>query len=202
MEELKRIHRQVGTTIIYVSHNQTEAMTLSDRIALLNRGKLEQYDTPRMVYDYPATLYAASFIGSPTMNVLNGRVKRKEDGLGVETLLGFFCFDKEIAALLEPLVETEVKIGIRPQHIAYAEHYSARRSTDIMITVAVELVQSLGDRSLVVGKADKGVTMRFLVSREHEIGPDQTVRAFIDGRKIHLFDRHDNNMLTHSQGNG
>ena len=196
MEELKRIHRQVGTTIVYVSHNQTEAMTLSDRIALLNAGQLEQYDTPRMVYDYPATLYAASFIGSPTMNIVDGVIDRKDDLLGIAASLGFIRLDKGMEARLESRLGMSVKVGIRPQNIAYADHYSARRSSDTMVPITVELVQSQGDRSLVIGKAHGETMLRFLVSREHEIEADRTIQAFIDGRKIHLFDGQNKNIFS------
>jgi ABC-type sugar transport system ATPase subunit len=196
MEELKRIHRQVGTTIIYVSHNQTEAMTLSERIALLNAGRLEQYDTPRMVYDFPKTLFSATFIGSPTMNFFNGRISRRDDMVGVITPIGFIRLEKEVDKYITGIAETEVKVGIRPQNISYADHYSARRSSDTMITVVVELVQSLGDRSLVVGKTETGAIIRFLVTRESEIRSDQAAQVFIDGRKIHLFDERNNNIVT------
>src|SRR5271157_300973 len=95
MEELKRIHHQVGKTIIYVTHNQVEAMTMSERIAVLSAGRLEQYDTPRMVYDAPATRFSASFIGSPAMNFLDGTVEVRGDDAGVVTQIGFVKLDKD-----------------------------------------------------------------------------------------------------------
>ena len=188
MEELKRIHGQVGKTIIYVSHNQVEAMTMSDRIALLNAGCLEQYDTPRMVYDEPRTLFSASFIGSPVMNVFNGRIEHEDDMMGVSTPIGFFIFDKETALRTQSITGSEAIIGVRPQNIARADHYAARRYSDTMVMVTVELVQSLGDRSLVVGRGENETIIRFLVTREDDIRPGQQLPVFIDGRKIHLFD--------------
>ena len=197
MEGLKRIHRHVGTTIIYVSHNQTEAMTLSERIALLNAGRLEQYDSPRMVYDFPKTLFAAAFIGSPTMNFFDGQITCEGDMVGVSIPPGFIRLEKEIGGRLQSLTLKEVKVGIRPQNIACADQYSARRYSDTMVSIVIELVQPLGDRSLVVGKAPNGSVLRFLVTRENEIKPDQTVAVFIDGRKIHLFDQQHRNIRTH-----
>jgi multiple sugar transport system ATP-binding protein len=196
MEELKRIHRHVGTTIIYVSHNQTEAMTLSQRIAVLNGGRLEQYDTPAMVYDFPRTLFAAEFIGSPTMNFFDGCIVSQDNISGVNTGAGFIRFDKQIETGISKLDIKDVRVGIRPQNIAFAGRYSARRSSDTTIHLIVELVQSFGDRSLVVGKTQNGQIMRFLVSSEDEIKPDQAVDVFIDGRKIHLFDKQNRNVLS------
>jgi multiple sugar transport system ATP-binding protein len=194
MEELKLIHRKVGKTIIYVSHNQVEAMTMSDRIALLNTGLLEQYDTPRMVYDVPKTLFAASFIGSPTMNIFNGRIVHEDDIMGVSSPIGFLVFDKETALKTQAMAGSEVTIGVRPQNIVRADHYSSRRYSDTMILVTVDLVQSLGDRSLVVARGDSETVIRFLVTREDDIQPGQQMPVFMDGRKIHLFDpqRHTN----------
>ena len=188
MEELKRIHRQVGKTILYVSHNQVEAMTMSDRIALLNAGRLEQYDTPRTVYDEPRTLFSASFIGSPAMNIFEGQIEHEDDVMGVSTPIGFFVFDKEAALRTQAMAGSAVTVGIRPQNIARADHYAARRYSDTMVTLNVELVQSLGDRSLVVGRGENDTVIRFLVTREDDIGPGQRLPVFIDGRKIHLFD--------------
>jgi multiple sugar transport system ATP-binding protein len=188
MEELKRIHRQVGKTIIYVSHNQVEAMTMSDRIALFNAGCLEQYDTPRMVYDEPRTLFSASFIGSPVMNIFEGRIEHEDDMIGVSTPIGFFIFDKETALRTQSMAASAVTIGIRPQNITRADQYAARRYSDTVVTLTVELVQSLGDRSLVVGRGKNDVIVRFLVMREDDISPGQQLPVFIDGRKIHLFD--------------
>lgn len=188
MEELKRIHRQVGKTILYVSHNQVEAMTMSDRIALLNAGCLEQYDTPRMVYDEPKTLFSASFIGSPAMNVFEGRIEHEDDMIGVSTPIGFFVFDKETALRTQAMAGSAVTICVRPQNITRADHYAARRYSDTVVTLTVELVQSLGDRSLVVGRGKNDAIIRFLVTREDDIKPGQQLPVFIDGRKIHLFD--------------
>ncbi len=188
MEELKRIHRQVGKTIIYVSHNQTEALTLSERIALLNEGRLEQYDTPRMVYDAPRTLFAATFIGSPTMNFYTGRIVRRDDMVGIATPIGHLKFDKETASRDILSEGRELIAGIRPHNISCVEHRGARRFSDSSVNVRVELIQSMGDRSLVVARGENDMIVRFLCTREDDLRQDQNVPVFIDGRRIHLFD--------------
>jgi ABC-type sugar transport system ATPase subunit len=188
MEELKRIHHQVGKTIIYVTHNQVEAMTMSERIAILHAGKLEQYDTPRTVYDAPATVFAASFIGSPAMNFLDGTIAIRDDDAGVETPLGFIKLDRERFQKAQAMAGKRVRVGIRPQNIAFAEHHEARRYSDTTISVAIELVETLGDRSLVVSHGDSGILVRFLITRDISLEPRQHASVFLDGRKLHLFD--------------
>jgi ABC-type sugar transport system ATPase subunit len=196
MEELKRIHRHVGTTIIYVSHNQTEAMTLSQRIAVLNSGRLEQYDTPSKVYDFPRTIFAAEFIGSPSMNLFDGTIVHKDDMTGINSNAGFIKLDKNIESKLNGIFIKDVKIGIRPQNIALAGSYDARRSSDTTLQIVVDLVQSLGDRSFVVGRTQDGSVLRFLISAEDDIKPDQSVSIVIDGRRIHIFNKQDMNIFS------
>jgi ABC-type sugar transport systems, ATPase components len=82
--EVTRIQRHLGVATLYVTHDQTEAMTMGDRVAVLKDGLLQQCDTPEVLYDHPANLFVASFIGSPTMNLYEGRVLSSEDGLAVE----------------------------------------------------------------------------------------------------------------------
>jgi len=188
MEELKRIHHQVGKTIIYVTHNQVEAMSMSERIAVLSAEGLEQYDTPRMVYDAPATVFSASFIGSPAMNFFNGTVALKGDDAGVDTPLGFIKLDKERFTRAQAMAGKSVKVGVRPQNIKYAEHHEAKRYSDTTVDVAVELVETLGDRSLVVSHAEGGTMLRFLVTRDVALSPQERAEVFLDGRRVHLFD--------------
>ncbi|MBD3318001.1 MAG: ATP-binding cassette domain-containing protein [Chitinivibrionales bacterium] len=188
MEELKRMHRQVGKTIIYVTHNQAEAMTMSERIAVLNTGKLEQYDTPRGVYDLPRTIFAAEFIGSPTMNILDGTMARRKDGVGVATANGFLLLDKVRGDKAAGMVGRPVKVGVRPQNIHYTGRSTPRRYSDTRVELLVELVESLGDKSLVVGRTTEGTVMRFVVERDEDIVIDSQIEVFVDGRRVHVFD--------------
>ncbi|MBD3419383.1 MAG: ATP-binding cassette domain-containing protein [Chitinivibrionales bacterium] len=192
-DELKRIHRQVGKTIIYVTHNQVEAMTMSGRIALLNAGRLEQFGEPRIVYDHPKSVFAAKFIGSPAMNFFNGVIAEQGESVGIATDLGFLLLDKDRSTLVRAMIGKEVTVGIRPQNVSYTEHRAARRFTDTCLEVTVELIETMGDRSLIVGKSDRGIILRFLITREANLVLDQKVKVFIDGRRLHLFDA-DNQM--------
>ena len=113
--ELKRLQHQLGTTTVYVTHDQAEAMTLAHRVAVLRNGKLQQFDVPLTIYDRPANRFVAEFVGSPSMNFIEGRIDRgarlfKSEGicLGLGELQ------------IEGLVEIEVDLvtlGIRPEHV-------------------------------------------------------------------------------------
>lgn len=187
MEELKRVHRQVGKTIIYVTHNQAEAMSMSERIAVLNGGRLEQYDTPKDVYDNPRTVFSAEFIGSPAINMLDAEIGKEGDAVGVRTSMGFFVLDKERGVLAESMSGRRVKVGVRPQNILYAPHSVSRRYSDSRIKITVDLVESMGDRSLVVARTENGLIIRFLVTRDEDISAGSRVMALVDGRKLHVF---------------
>jgi spermidine/putrescine transport system ATP-binding protein len=113
-QELKRIHREVGVTFIYVTHDQEEALTMSDRIAVMNRGRIEQLDTPAAIYERPATRFVASFIG--LTNLLRGVVEACEDGAVVVRTATGDRLRAEPAALVKP--GAEVEVAIRPEKIA------------------------------------------------------------------------------------
>jgi multiple sugar transport system ATP-binding protein len=188
IEELKNIHRKVGKTILYVTHNQIEAMTMSERIALIKEGRVEQYETPKRLYDHPATVFTAEFIGSPPMNFFDGAIQEKDGNAGVATSIGFLRLNKERTPHIASMVGREVLVGIRPQSIYYVEHIARRRHTDASIELTIELVENMGDRSLIVGGHSGGTLVRFMVSREEELHAGRTMQVSIDGRSIHLFD--------------
>ena len=114
--EIKRLHRELGTTIVYVTHDQIEAMTLATRIAVMRGGRIEQYATPDMLYEQPQTLFVAGFVGSPAMNFLPARL------LGQCVLI-----DDEAVSVAAypfaaaPAAEQNVVVGIRPEHVGLAE---------------------------------------------------------------------------------
>jgi multiple sugar transport system ATP-binding protein len=114
--ELKRLHRELGTTIIYVTHAQIEAMTLATRIAVMRAGRIEQYAAPDELYEAPATLFVASFVGSPAMNFFPGRL-----GSGPSVQVGSLQLplgNYRFRTL--PLPGQDVIVGIRPEHVVLA----------------------------------------------------------------------------------
>ena len=115
--EISKLHKNLGTTFIYVTHDQTEAMTMATRIAVMNKGKLQQLDTPQVLYDHPANLFVAGFIGSPAMNFFNGRVVAEDGALFVD--MGSFRVrvpDKD-RERYESVKDKDIIFGIRPEDI-------------------------------------------------------------------------------------
>jgi multiple sugar transport system ATP-binding protein len=187
MEELRRVHRRVGKTIIFVTHNQVEAMKMSDRIALIRNGRLEQYDDVNRTYDFPGTLFTARFLGSPRMNTFRGVITRQADAVGVDSEVGFLLLDAQRAQQAEASLGREVVVGIRPQNIHFRETGADRRQSDSRLQMCVDIIEELGDRRLVVGQCGD-TTLRLLVSREAQVAREQNIGAFVDGRRLHVFD--------------
>jgi multiple sugar transport system ATP-binding protein len=134
--EVARIQKQLGTTMVYVTHDQTEAMTLGDRVAVMRAGVLQQVDTPAKLYEHPQNLFVAGFIGSPAMNFLPGRV---EDGV-LRTPLG------------ETAVQTErgdVIVGMRPEHFEDARVEGADVPDRLRFRVTADVVESMGSEKYV-----------------------------------------------------
>src|SRR6201986_3013342 len=116
--ELQKLHREINATMIYVTHDQTEAMTLGNRIAVLNRGKLMQLDTPLPLYEKPANKFVAGFIGPPTMNFIKGTIQFEEGWFFVHELKIFrLHLDAPAAETLKTFAGKPLQIGVRPEHI-------------------------------------------------------------------------------------
>src|SRR5438128_9302270 len=135
--EIKRLHQSIRTTSVYVTHDQVEAMTLGDRLIVMNAGRAEQIGAPMEVYENPATLFVAGFMGSPSMNFLRGEA----------TTDGRFVFDGGAAldfrgTLPGPLAPGNITLGIRPEHL------EACSAADAVVAAQVEMVEALGADNL------------------------------------------------------
>jgi multiple sugar transport system ATP-binding protein len=139
--ELSRLHKQLQTTMVYVTHDQVEAMTMADRIVILNRGHVEQVGPPLEVYHRPRTVFAAGFLGSPKMNFLKGEVAEiGSDGVTVKLAGGGTA-----KARVKPdgaKVGDKVTLGVRPEHLRITE------GGDGALSANVQLVEDLGDHSI------------------------------------------------------
>jgi multiple sugar transport system ATP-binding protein len=124
--ELQKLHREINATMIYVTHDQTEAMTLGHRIAVLSKGKLMQIDTPLQLYNNPHNKFVAGFIGSPTMNFLKGYLKYNGNYFfASETEECQIFLGSKISAHLEKFLDTKIVIGIRPEDIVVSKQIDA-----------------------------------------------------------------------------
>ena len=173
--ELLELHRALHTTVVYVTHDQIEAMTMGQRIAVLERGRLRQVATPAELYGRPADVFVARFIGSPGMNILRGRGRGTGDDGGVVD-----CGAFSIPVSLERY-EGEIYLGVRPEHVSLVAPDQGIGAAD------VRGVEPLGPDTLV--RLDGGGEP--LVARVHgipDLRPGDRVGVKLDRRQLHLFD--------------
>ena len=140
--EIRKLHESLGVTSIYVTHDQVEAMTLADRLVVMHAGRAEQIGTPREVYERPATMYVAGFIGSPSMNFLQCPVKA-----GPNCGLGLTLPDRQALTLTTPPSDAPIVFGIRPEHL----HPVAVPAADAF-AYKIDFVEELGADTLLHGK--------------------------------------------------
>jgi len=144
--EIKKLHDRVATTIIYVTHDQVEAMTLADRIVVLKNGRIEQVGTPEEVYDTPATAFVAGFIGAPTMNLVSGRLVSDGAALSIRLSDDFVLpVPADRAPRFDRFRDREILLGLRPEHLTVAPGPDTAPPIDI----AADVVEPLGADTLV-----------------------------------------------------
>jgi multiple sugar transport system ATP-binding protein len=173
--ELAELHQRIGTTMIYVTHDQTEAMTLADRIVVLNDCRIEQIGTPMAVYTRPASRFVAGFVGSPAMNFL--KCALAGDGSGQAATLG----DGSRIPLSVDLPAGNYELGIRPEAVHVLSGPSGTKAT-------ATVVERLGDRTLVYVRLADGSEVTAQDRGMSDVQPGDEVLLKLDGSQLHLFD--------------
>lgn len=173
--EIKQLQRRLGTTSVFVTHDQVEAMTLADRLMVMNEGRAEQVDTPMAVYERPESLFVASFIGSPAMNLLSAET----DGKGGLRLSGG-------VSLPAPSVPVEsgrrVTLGIRPEHLKPVQDGGS-------FELSVELIETLGADTLAHGRLEHdGIVLTVRLPGTLAVSEGDRLRLEADPEAMHLFD--------------
>ena len=189
--ELKRLHHDTGSTIIYVTHDQTEAMTLGDRIVIMKDGFIQQIGTPQEVFDQPANLFVAGFIGSPQMNFFDGELEKKDGKYQLKVGEATVVLGGKAQELLvgKGVGERKVTVGIRPEHIAFA----AAPGTDT-VSSKVDVSEMMGSEVyLHVNAVGRDVVLRIPTTdlpAEHRAGIPYGTEINFAFRPdlIHLFD--------------
>jgi len=178
--EIKRLQRELGVTSIYVTHDQVEAMTLADRLIVMNAGIADQIGTPMDVYDRPASVFVAGFIGSPAMNFLAGRVA--EGGRAIELAgQGGARATLALARATTAAAGAAVAVGLRPEHLAPADGGP--------LELTVELAEPLGADSLLHGRfGESRETVTVRLPGHVRANPGATRRFTVDPGHVHLFD--------------
>ena len=176
--ELKQLHRQLKNTMIYVTHDQVEAMTLADRIAIMRDGAIQQLDSPDEIYNRPVNRYVADFIGSPAMNFLDGKVGSKGLTIGDITLplKGYKAQGK--------LPNGKVIVGVRPEHVATGNDVA---DAAFRTKVRAELLEPMGADTLVWTTLG-GHELRFRMDGQVRLSEGQEVEIGLSADNMHLFD--------------
>lgn len=178
--ELQKLHREINATMIYVTHDQVEAMTLGNRIAVLNKGKLMQLDTPLQLYHHPENRFVAGFIGSPTMNFLKGTIQKTDryffysEGANCN-----ICIGDQLPAALEQYIGRQLLVGVRPEHILISDGKSESFAPDCVLKVMA--YENMGNEQLVyLSFGDQTLTARRASTDSAEIGETRPVRFYAD----------------------
>ena len=178
--ELAKLHKSLDATMIYVTHDQVEAMTLADRIVVISEGRLEQFGTPMELYHRPKTKFVAGFIGNPKMNFLkvpclstdsNG-VKVELQGIGEQLL------PVDAVTVGEG---QDIEVGIRPEDLYLSE-------TDKGMPIKVEVVEHLGGSTMVYGSNDDHLNICALLPGDLEVTDDSIINLEVNPASIHVFD--------------
>jgi multiple sugar transport system ATP-binding protein len=206
--EISRIQRQLSVTTVYVTHDQIEAMTMGDRVAVLRRGLLQQFDAPQRLYEEPANLFVASFIGSPAMNILEGTVEQEGDGVVCRVGSATLRVDPALARF----AGRTLAIGIRPEALgepgrwpdagtlrgkvqtveALGPEQLVHVEIDAKLVLADHVLEGLADQeeaddiaelagaigAAIVARLDSSVAVR----------PDDPIELAVDLRRLHFFD--------------
>ncbi|QCS42741.1 ABC transporter ATP-binding protein [Natrinema versiforme] len=202
--ELQRLHRELDATVIYVTHDQAEAMTMSNRIAVLNGGKLQQIAPPLVCYNEPANLFVAGFIGSPSMNFVEGTLV--EGGLETNN----FTVDLDPARIPGVTVGDDVTLGIRPEDVHLSRFVETVGSPTDPISARTDVLEPMGDEVFVYVLLSEAATgsmdqdpatspnqLLMSVTPDTDIEADQEIDVVLDRSKIHLFDTATGDALVH-----
>ena len=180
--ELKRLHEEMGTTIIYVTHDQVEALTLSTRIAVFFNGHIEQVASPMSLYQNPASVRIAEFIGNPKINLTGGKAKRTEAGLEVESAFGNFTFQKSDCTDKIPDGTFDCRIGFRPEEVTLS-----RTAFKGAVECRVYSSMPAGSETLIrLSVAGESFLAKRLGIRHYKA--DETVYASTAPEKLNVFD--------------
>ena len=184
--EISKLHQRLQTTFIYVTHDQTEAMTMATRIAVINKGVLQQLDTPQNLYDRPNNLFVAGFIGSPAMNFFRGKLRKDGDTLLVDTGDFSVAIPSSKAKAFENHAGKEVVFGIRPENIHDADFVPANIDSE-KVNVKVDVTELMGNEIFLYLMSGQN-TFVARVDPRSKLRVGQQAQVAFDMDNFHIFD--------------
>ncbi|MGB0944296.1 MAG: ABC transporter ATP-binding protein [Marinomonas sp.] len=182
--EIKKLHQKLKSTMIYVTHDQIEALTLADRIAVMKDGIIQQLDTPYNVYNKPSNLFVATFLGSPGMNCLEGRLSKK--GGGITFISSDILIDvSDYQFINSPMEGQKVTLGVRPEHIVVRGGCEQAKN---VFSGMIELVEPMGSETLIWSKFSANQTLSHCVNSDQIFTKGDSVQVQIEVTKCSVFD--------------
>ncbi len=185
--EISQLHQRLGTTFIYVTHDQVEAMTMGDRIAVLHDGVLQQVDSPRNLYNLPNNIFVAGFIGSPSMNFFDATLVAEDGTYYVDTGDFRIKVPSDLKSKYEDHVGQEVVFGIRPEDI-HAPQFAPPDITPAPFSAAVEVIELLGHESHLFMSTGKNSVVA-IVDNRFVVSVGNQVDLVMNVANMHLFDK-------------
>ena len=179
--EIIKLHERMGATTIYVTHDQTEAMTMADRIVVMKDGYIQQIGSPKEIYNSPANIFVASFVGSPAMNFIKGSIKGKTFVYGSNVLEVLEMFHD----CLKDYDGKEVILGVRPEDL-HCEGIVSETYPNMKVDFTVDVAELTGHELIIHGNTE-GQAIVGKVSARNEISNHQNIKLYMDGSKIHFF---------------
>ena len=189
--EITKLHQRLQTTFIYVTHDQTEAMTMGTRIVVMKDGFIQQVDTPQNLYDYPANLFVGSFIGRPQMNFFDAKLVKRVDGVWAEFGNNAIKVpDAKVRKLVdESYIGKEVVMGIRPENIHDEERFLSAADNNL-VEAKVEVVELMGSETYLYLKVDgKDSNVVARVDPRSTSRTGDTVKVAFETNRLHFFDK-------------
>jgi multiple sugar transport system ATP-binding protein len=182
--ELVKQQHELGTTTIYVTHDQVEAMTMGDRICIMNGGEVVQIGKPLEVYRSPADTFVARFLGNPPMNLLSAKLERQGSGLAAIVAGGAYTLDNHAPDALDRYIGRPIILGVRPEDL-----YEAASGPHMQpIAVRIVTVEPLGAETLLILAAGSGEEVVARIGRDTTLRAGEAATLFLDTAKLHLFD--------------
>ena len=183
--EIKKLHQQLKTTVVYVTHDQTEAMSLGTKIAIMNHGVIQQNDTPENIYNKPSNTFVADFIGSPSMNLIKGKLKENDnnisfavDGTNLDIPISSYKFENT-----SHLDGKEVYFGIRPEHI----HFKSSNNEDFEVNLKADLSEYIGHEQIITfNYANQELLAKFPSTIKIQLNKE--TKLYFDLTQVSLFD--------------
>ncbi len=187
--EISKLHQRLGTTFIYVTHDQVEALTMADRIAVMRDGVLQQADTPQRLYDHPGNVFVAGFIGSPSMNFFSGTITGTLDEMYVDSgAVRLRLPQAEVEQLGQESIGREMIFGVRPEDVHHPQ-YKPPGVNEQLIEATVDVTELMGNEIFVYLIAGEDQSFIARVDPRADVRTGDKVQMSFNADKIHIFDR-------------